>query len=241
MVFAPVRALGAAIGCLIVIASLHPALAGPKEDAQSAFKRGDYATAFRITRSLAEKGDPEEQIQLASLYYYGKGTEKNDSEALKWSRKAAEQGNADGQYNVGVAYDKALSVPQNYVEALKWYRKAADQGNAQAQLKLGVMYDAGRGVARNGSEAAKWYLKAAEQGDPSSQLGLGGKYAAGVDVPLDNIKAYMWYALSASRFQLPAGAEPQKLAAQNRDAIAASMTKAELAQAQKLVSEWKPK
>ena len=42
---------------LAIMASAVPANAGPYEDGVAAYNRGDYATALKIWRPFAEKGD----------------------------------------------------------------------------------------------------------------------------------------------------------------------------------------
>ncbi len=78
----------------------------------------------------------------------------------------------------------------------------------------------------------------AEQGDASGQFFLGTMYGDGWGVPQDYVQAHMWYNLAASR--LPPGKD-RDLAVENRDIIAARMTPAQIAEAQRLAREWKPK
>ena len=47
--------------------------AGPFEDAGAAFNSGDYATALRLYRSLAEQGDASAQNILGLMYDRGRG------------------------------------------------------------------------------------------------------------------------------------------------------------------------
>jgi TPR repeat protein len=120
----------------------------------------------------------------------------------------------------------------DYAEAMKWYSKSADQGQASAQVNLGLMYAEGEGVPQNEAEAAKWYRRAAEQGNASGQSNLGVMYRNGKGVPQDPVRAYMWLSLSA--------AQGSQFAIKNRDLVAGGMTPAQIAEAQKLASEWKP-
>lgn len=56
---------------LILIISLFlagPAIAGPSEDADKAYHRGDYKTAYRLYKILAEQGVPQAQSILGSMY-----------------------------------------------------------------------------------------------------------------------------------------------------------------------------
>ncbi len=162
---------------------------------------------------------------------------REPSAAMGTLIKAAEQGDAKSQYELGMMYDHGMGVTQDYAEAVKWYRKAAEQGLADAQFNLGVMHEDGEGVTQDYAEAMKWYRKAADQGHAPAQINLGGMYYKGKGVTQDYVQAHMWLNLSAAA---PKG-QMQELAAQFRDEIAKKMTPDQIAEAQRLAREWKPK
>jgi hypothetical protein len=72
-----------------------PVAAGPREDAATAYQRGDYGIAFRLWRPLAEQGDARAQAELGRMYDTGEGVAQNRVQAANWYRKAADQGLAD--------------------------------------------------------------------------------------------------------------------------------------------------
>ena len=164
-----------------------------------AYIRGDYATALREFRPLAEQGDAEAQFNLGVMYADGEGVPEDDVQAAFWFRKAAEQGVAAAQFNLGVMYAKGEGVPEDDVQAAFWFRKAAGQGDAEAQYNLGVMYDNGRGVPEDDGQAVFWYRKAAEQGVAAAQFNLGDMYAKGEGVPEDYVQAVFWYRMAAGQ------------------------------------------
>ena len=84
-----------------------------------------------------------------------------------------------------------------------------------------------------------WYRKAAEQGDAPAQLNLGVMYDTAQGVPQDHVQAHKWYNLAAARFTASETANREK-AVRNRDRLAAKMTAAQIAEAQRLAREWKP-
>jgi uncharacterized protein len=147
-----------ALVAILVLSTAAPAAAGSYEDS-----RGDYATAIRLWRPLADQGDSIAQTMLGNIYE-------------------------------GVAG----AVPQDYAAAVSWYRKAADQGNPIGQHFLGDMYVNGHGV------------------------------------PQDYVLAHTWFNLAAATGVVDS-------AAADRDMVAAKMTPAQIAEAQKLAREWKPK
>ena len=113
-------ALIAALCAGFTLGLTAPAWAGLDEGV-AAYKRGDYATALREFRALAEQGSAKAQWGLGAMYSLGRGVPQDDAEAVKWYRKAAEQGVAEAQYNLGFMYRKGLGVAQDYVRAYAWY------------------------------------------------------------------------------------------------------------------------
>ena len=158
--------------------------------------------------------------------------------ALREWRPLAEQGDYKAQNNLGVMYAQGEGVPQDYVEAVKWYRLAAEQSYAKAQNNLGVMYANGRGVKQDYAEAVKWYRRAAVQGYADAQYNLGVMYAKGHGVKQDYVQAHLWFNLAAASQEKP---KEREISARNRDDIAAKMPPAQIAEAQRLAREWKPK
>jgi uncharacterized protein len=188
-------------GVVLTLMLMGGAIAGPFEEGADTFKLGDYTTALRLWRPLAEQGDARAQIGVAAMY------------------------------------DQGLGVPQDYAEAAKWYRLAADQGNPDAQNVLGTMYQGGLGVPQDFADAVKWYRLAAEQGQALAQNSLGALYSKGIGVPQDYVQAHMWLNLAASHSE----AEDRDRAVHDRDLLASIMTPEQIAEAQKLAREWKPK
>lgn len=101
------------------------AIAEPMEDGQAAYNRGDYATAQRLWRPLAEQGVARAQNNLGVMYENGKGVPPDINEALKWYRLAAEQGYAGAQNNLALIYAIGRVVPRNPVRAYMWFSLAA--------------------------------------------------------------------------------------------------------------------
>jgi TPR repeat protein len=145
----------------------------------------------------------------------------------------AQAGDADAQEMLGFLYRKGLGVPKDDAEAVKWYRRAAEQGNVHAQLSLGVAYAEGDGLPQDYAEAAKWFRKAAAQGLARAQFNLGLMYAKNQGVPEDYILAHMWLNIAA--------VQGYREAAKFRNLVAKILTPANVAKAQKMAREWKPK
>jgi uncharacterized protein len=189
--------LQAVAALMLAVSFASSVAAGALEDGVAAYEKGDYATALRLLRPIADQGD------------------------------------AGAQYNLGLMYANGQGVPQDYAAAVNWYRKAAEQGDNGAQVNLGLMYDNGQGVQQDYATAMSWYRKAAEQGDAAAKYFLAVMYEYGRGVPQDYVTAHMWFNLAA--------AEGNEVAVFYRDDLGAKMTPAQIAEAQKLAREWKPK
>ena len=85
----------------------------------AAYGAGDYATALKEWRPLAETGDVYTQSSLGFMYENGLGVPQDYNEAVKWYRLAAEQGLAAAQFNLGVRYSNGQGVAQDKKEAVK--------------------------------------------------------------------------------------------------------------------------
>ncbi len=103
----------------------------------AAYDSGDYETAFREFKTLAEQGNAHAQFNLGYMYHKGEGVPQDDAEAVKWFRMSADQGYAKAQNALASMYREGRGVPQDYREAVKWRRLAADQGYAEALRALG--------------------------------------------------------------------------------------------------------
>ena len=181
----------------------------------------DYDKAFDMYSKAAELGDEESiewlknktenedadaQYQLATMFIYGQGIEKNETKANELFKKAfityeksAEQGNPNAQFKLGTMFYYGFFVEQNDKEAFNWYKKSAEQGNENAQHGLGEFYQYGhQGMKRNYEKAIGWYKKAAAQGNPEFQWQLGRIYHCIIDNP-DYEKSFIWYQKAAEQ------------------------------------------
>ncbi len=86
----------AVLAALLLSALAGTAVAGPFEDAVSAHERGDYATALRGFRVLAEQDDARAQYNLGHMYYWSEGVPQDYVLAHKWLNLAAAQGDTTG-------------------------------------------------------------------------------------------------------------------------------------------------
>lgn len=120
----------------------------------------------------------------------------------------------------------------DYVEAAKQWRPLADQGDDVAQYNLGLLYLDGHGVPQSVTEAANWFRRAAEQDYAQAQHNLGAMYGSGQGVKRDYVQAYKWLNICA--------AKGTGGCASQRDLIAKKLKPAQIAEAQRLATDFKP-
>ena len=203
------------------------------DDARNAYNNGDYTTALREVKPVAEQGLSEAQVLLGVIYELGQGVAQDFSIAVEWYHRAAEQGDATAQRNLGNKYYHGEGVALSYPEAAKWYLKSAEQGHPESQHNLGFLYANGQGVPQDFVAARKWWLKAATSGHMESKRNLGLIYLQGLGTPPDMLQAYMWFEIA-----IAAGDEASK---EGLAEAAKSLTSAQVEEAKKMAREWEQK
>jgi uncharacterized protein len=191
---------------LVVCFSAQLALADPIEDGKTAYERGDYITALKIFRSVADVvsdlGQPEKseaQVYLGVMYERGRGVQQDFELAVRWYVEAAKARNPPAQYNIGLAYVSGKALPQDYVKAMFWFREASKNGLADAQAEIGNLYKYGLGVPKDEGEGWRWYSLAAAQGVASAQYQVGVAYDEGRRVPQNYTSAISWFKAAAEQ------------------------------------------
>ena len=103
----------------------NPAFSADYEKGVDASLQGDFKTAMKEWRPLAERGGATAQFQVGWLYYEGKGVTQNYKTAEKWYRLAAEQGYAYAQRGLGQIYADRNGISKDYEHAYMWFSIAA--------------------------------------------------------------------------------------------------------------------
>ena len=215
---------------------------GLSGDAAAAFRKGDYATALRLDRQLAEDGNDLAQSDLGLMYAYGAGVTQDYGQAREWFSKAADQGDQQAQNELGKLYEKGLGVPADCQTAMGWYDKAAKHGYAVAQFTLFNMYWAGSCGPIDRPQAFKWISAAAGAGMAEAQYNLGLMYERGFGAPQDDARAYYWFTVANKRIQPGDSgfAENRAMFENHLAAMAKNMTAAQIAEMQRQAAAWTP-
>lgn len=208
----------------------------------------DYSLAMiNLVRATEDKSRRAQAALLLGLIYQEGGDDiKQDyAEAAKWYKEAinahpfswAQFAQTKARIDLGDLYLEGKGVLQDYAEAMKLFKGAAETGDSEAQQRVGRLYEEGQGAPQDKKEATKWYRLAADEGEPQAQARMGAAYQFGDGVPQDYVLAHMWFNL-ASAGNMPATGS---FAGDARDALAHHMTADQIAEAQRLAREWKPK
>ena len=109
--------LALALTLLVALATLGCSNVDEKdfEAGMQAYAKGDFATALKKWKPLAEDGNVSAQTNLGVMYYQGRGMDApNYPEALRWYRIAAMQGYPDAQFNLGLAHMEGKGVARDF-------------------------------------------------------------------------------------------------------------------------------
>lgn len=122
------------VAMLLALAPL-PSVAQDYDVGLVAYESGDYATALRELKPLAEQGHAGSQYILGLMYAGyggGRGVLEDRAEAVRWFRSAAEQGNADAQTELGAMHATGTGVLQDYMLAHMWLNIGGANGSSLA-------------------------------------------------------------------------------------------------------------
>jgi uncharacterized protein len=118
---------------VLTLLSFAPWLAAPAladfEAGLDAYQKGDYVTAAKEWRPLAEQGSAAAQLNIGLMYLDGKGVPQDFGEAVTWLRRSAEQDNTEAQHDLGALYGAGKGLKRDYVQAYKWMNICAAKGN----------------------------------------------------------------------------------------------------------------
>ena len=132
------------------------AATGDYEAGVNAAFEGNYDIAFREFSIAAEEGLHLAQYNLAILYFFGQGVEKDIDQAFKWTEAAANQGHVAAQFNLGSLYYTGDGTSVDRDKAVELYESAANAGHGEAAFVLATMYDEADHVDGDPVQAHAW-------------------------------------------------------------------------------------
>jgi hypothetical protein len=117
-------------------------------------------------------------------------------------------------------------------------RALAERGDARAQLGLGAGYLNGNTTtSQDKLEGVRWIRRAAEQGNDEAQVLLSLSYSLGDGIAQDYVEALKWTILALSQSRDSVTRDSRK---ENRESFTSKMTPAQIAEAERRASEWRP-
>ena len=125
-------ALAFVAGLLFLLAHAPDAAAADMQAGWRAYTSGDYETAIREWRPLAEDGDFQAAYALGMAFQI-KGEPAN---AVPWYEQAASAGLAEAQILLGRIYVEGIAVPRDLVRAYAWLYRAAERNSPNVRLLL---------------------------------------------------------------------------------------------------------
>ena len=103
-------------------------MADTLDEALSFYNKGDYDSAIKLIKPLAEQGNAEAQLRLG-ICFVAKG---DYDSAMKLLKPLAEQGNVEAQLCLGSCF----LGKGDYYSAIKLLKPLAEKGNKAAQRLL---------------------------------------------------------------------------------------------------------
>ena len=95
--------------------------------------KGDYLSAYKEWKPLADRNEATPQFQLGWLYEKGLGVNLDYKKAVKWYRRAAEQGYAYAQTALGRMYAQGRGIKLDVKRAYMWVSIAAGLWDTDAK------------------------------------------------------------------------------------------------------------
>lgn len=95
--------------------------------------------AFELYLQSANAGYYLAMTKVGQAYEYGRGTEQNIPNAIKWYKKAIDFDECEAEYNLACLYRDGYGVNRNYYTALKYMKMSAKHGVRNAMNDLAEM------------------------------------------------------------------------------------------------------
>ena len=99
------------------------------------YLEGDYHKALKVWTEELNEGKREAMYNIALLYFFGKGVEKNLPLAYEYCKRAAYSGSARAMNNLAYMYIKGFGTKKDYMSAYAWSEIAIEHGYNSKKLK----------------------------------------------------------------------------------------------------------
>jgi uncharacterized protein len=123
--------------------------------ANSAWDRGDFRSAFELFSRAAESGDVSSQLDLGSFFDRGLHVKKDEKKAMHWYYRAYRRGAASAANNIATLHRDGGRIGK----MVWWFRRAVAMGDHDALLELGKCYETGVGLPKSPRRAMLCYRR----------------------------------------------------------------------------------
>jgi TPR repeat protein len=185
------------------------------------------------------KPPTDTERQMLALFNKAWG---GDEASFNELRRLADSGVAYAENAVGNFHAEGKFVPADEAVALQWWTRAAEQGLAVGQYNVAKARQRAMRKMNDMVVVNEWLLKAAEQGFLEAQLDIAVSYTMKGEKWFDPVQAYKWFTIGAAN-ALAQGSRGQEdelaiFAYNNLTKFSKKMTKAQIAEAEKLSRAW---
>ena len=160
------------------------------------YEKEDYDNAFIQYKTMVDANVSNKVLfyRIGRMYLDGSGTEKNESEGIRWLEKSAE----NDYHNAALALGDYFYNKKDYEQAFRYYSSVVNkvENNKVLYQRIGKMYREGLGTEQDEGMALTWLIKAHEVGARLSVAELkfvAYKYYTGDIVEKDLAKALPYY------------------------------------------------
>lgn len=131
--------------------------------------RDSAVSVFRFQKKLAERGNPQAQYNLARMYEYGNGVDKDLVKALAWYRLAAAQNYTPAANHLTFLDIRNHGFKPKHQAWIRQLKKESDQGEGESILLLGRLYALGLGVDKDLHQSIRLLRKASAGNIPGAE------------------------------------------------------------------------
>jgi uncharacterized protein len=164
--------------------------------AQVQAQESDAAAEAATWRAAADKGDHDAMVQLALMYYEGRGVPRSLDAAKRWFVAPARSGNPVAQHMMAMIefLAQADRTTPDSKDVKRWLQPLLDDNVMSAQALMGSMLFLEEHAREQPdyAQALSWFLRAAAQGEENAMFQVGFMHLMGYGVPRSLAKARPW-------------------------------------------------
>ena len=141
----------------------------PAVSSAELLEKDSSVTVFRFQKKLAQRGNPQAQYNLARMYEYGNGVEKDLDQAILWYRKAATQDYTPAKHHLTFLNIQQNGFHEQHKAWVAQLKKESSEGEGESIFLLGQLYAMGLGVDKDLHHSIKLLRKASASNIPGSE------------------------------------------------------------------------